>query len=303
MERYNSCTLCPRACGVDRREARGVCGMGDSLTIARAALHLWEEPCISGEKGSGTIFFSGCPLGCVYCQNREIARGEAGLRITIDRLVEIFYELQKQGAHNINLVTPTHFVPTIAAAIRRAKADGFMLPFVYNTSGYESVKTLKSLAGLIDIYLTDMRYATPALAKAYSHAADYPTVAKAALAEMVFQTGAPAYDASGMMTRGTIVRLLLLPANVLDAKLRLRQVYRAHGESVVLSLMRQYTPMEGMPPPLDRPVYDAEYRSLVDYAASLGVTNAYIQEAGTDTTSYIPKFDYTGVLPPERSQT
>lgn len=302
MERYNHCTLCPRKCHIDRREARGACGMGDTLTIARASLHDWEEPCISGERGSGTIFFSGCPLGCIYCQNREIAKGEVGLPITADRLLAIFYELEAAGAHNINLVTPTHFVPTIAVAIRKAKAAGFMLPFVYNTSGYESVETLKSLAGLIDIYLTDMRYATPILAKAFSCAEDYPEIAKASLAEMVAQTGAPVYDAQGMMLSGTIVRFLLLPGHVIDAKLRLHQVYAAHGEQVVMSLMRQYTPMAGMPAPLNRSVRDGEYQSFVDYALALGITHAYTQEDGTDTASFIPKFDYTGVLSPERSQ-
>lgn len=302
MERYSHCTLCPRRCGVDRRGKRGACGMGDTLTLARASLHFWEEPCISGKKGSGTIFFSGCPLGCIYCQNREIARGEVGLAVTADRLLAIFYELQAAGAHNINLVTPTHFVPTIADAIRRAKAAGFVLPFVYNTSGFESVETLKSLAGLVDIYLTDMRYATSTLAKALSRAEDYPEIARAALAEMVAQTGAPTYDKDGMMQRGTIVRFLLLPDQLIDAKLRVRQVYGAYGEQVVMSLMRQYTPLAGIPAPLDRPVTEAEYNSFVSYAASLGITHAYTQEKGTDTASFIPKFDYTGVLTPERSQ-
>ena len=295
MEAYRSCTLCPRQCGIDRTKVTGACGMGDTLKVARASLHFWEEPCISGEKGSGTIFFSGCPMGCIYCQNREIAHEGQGIPITEARLLEIFWELKEKGAHNINLVTPTHFVPTIAAAICEAKAQGFMLPFVYNTSGYERVETLRSLEGLIDIYLTDYRYASSTIAKRYSHREDYPTVAKAAIQEMVRQTGHPTYDKDGMMIRGTLARILLLPTHLLDAKLRVKELHSAYGEEIVLSLMRQYTPMPGVPAPLDRPLHEGEYQGLVRYAISLGVTEAYTQEGGTETASFIPPFDYTGV--------
>ena len=212
---YETCDLCPRACGVDRtRGERGACRMTSRLVLARAALHYWEEPCISGTAGSGTVFFSGCPLGCVYCQNHEIADGSHGLAVDDGRLEEIFFELRDAGAHNINLVTPTHFAPTVAKAIRRARDAGFALPFVCNTSGYESTETLRALDGLIDIYLTDLRYARPATAAAYSHAPDYPAVARTALAEMVRQTGAATFDERGLMTRGTIVRILLLPGHL-----------------------------------------------------------------------------------------
>lgn len=293
---YEKCMLCPRRCGVDRtRGERGVCRMTSRLVLARAALHHWEEPCISGTAGSGTVFFSGCPLGCVYCQNREIADGSHGLPVDDGRLTEIFFELGEAGAHNINLVTPTHFAPTVIAAIRRARDEGFTLPFVCNTSGYETVETLRAFEGLIDIYLTDLRYARPATAAAYSHASDYPAVAKAALAEMVRQTGAEVLDGAGIMTRGTIVRVLLLPGYLTDAKLSLLHLAKHYGDRVRVSIMQQYTPPAGMPPPLDRRVTEAEYAALIRYAGTLSVTNAYTQEREAADASFIPPFDLTGV--------
>lgn len=293
---YEACDLCPRACGVDRtRGERGACRMTSRLVLARAALHHWEEPCISGTAGSGTVFFSGCPLGCVYCQNHEIADGSHGLAVDDGRLEEIFFELRDAGAHNINLVTPTHFAPTVAKAIRRARGAGFALPFVCNTSGYESTETLRALDGLIDIYLTDLRYARPATAAAYSHAPDYPAVARAALAEMVRQTGAATFDERGLMTRGTIVRILLLPGHLPDAKLSLLHLAKHYRDTVWVSLMQQYTPPPDMPAPLDRRVTREAYDALVRYAETLGFEHAYTQEREAASESFIPPFDLSGV--------
>ena len=293
---YEACGLCPRACGVDRtRGERGACRMTSRLVLARAALHHWEEPCISGTAGSGTVFFSGCPLGCVYCQNHEIADGSHGLAVDDGRLEEIFFELRDAGAHNINLVTPTHFAPTVAKAIRRARDAGFALPFVCNTSGYESTETLRALDGLIDIYLTDLRYARPATAAAYSHAPDYPAVARAALAEMVRQTGAATFDERGLMTRGTIVRILLLPGHLPDAKLSLLHLAKHYRDTVWVSLMQQYTPPPDMPAPLDRRVTREAYDALVRYAETLGFEHAYTQEREAASESFIPPFDLSGV--------
>ena len=293
---YEACDLCPRACGVDRtRGERGACRMTSRLVLARAALHHWEEPCISGTAGSGTVFFSGCPLGCVYCQNHEIADGSHGLAVDDGRLEEIFFELRDAGAHNINLVTPTHFAPTVAKAIRRARDAGFALPFVCNTSGYESTETLRALDGLIDIYLTDLRYARPATAAAYSHAPDYPAVARAALAEMVRQTRAATFDERGLMTRGTIVRILLLPGHLPDAKLSLLHLAKHYRDTVWVSLMQQYTPPPDMPAPLDRRVTREAYDALVRYAETLGFEHAYTQEREAASESFIPPFDLSGV--------
>lgn len=293
---YGACDLCPRACGVDRtRGERGACRMTSRLVLARAALHHWEEPCISGTAGSGTVFFSGCPLGCVYCQNHEIADGSHGLAVDDGRLEEIFFELRDAGAHNINLVTPTHFAPTVAKAIRRARDAGVALPFVCNTSGYESTETLRALDGLIDIYLTDLRYARPATAAAYSHAPDYPAVARAALAEMVRQTGAATFDERGLMTRGTIVRILLLPGHLPDAKLSLLHLAKHYRDTVWVSLMQQYTPPPDMPAPLDRRVTREAYDALVRYAETLGFEHAYTQEREAASESFIPPFDLSGV--------
>ncbi len=296
MNLYRSCTLCPRMCGIDRTStARGVCGMGSELVLARAALHHWEEPCISASRGSGTIFFSGCPLGCIYCQNREIALGQAGRMVAAHRLDDIFYELEEAGAHNINLVTATHYAPTVADTIRRLKGTGFSLPLVWNTSGYERVETLRLLDGCIDIYLTDYRYTSSETAAAYSHASDYPAVAREAIGEMVRQTGACRYDAEGVMIQGTIVRILLLPDHVIEAKRAVLHLWRAYGDTIRISLMQQYTPMPGVPAPLDRRVSEAEYESLVRYAAALGITTAYTQAREAAQESFIPPFDETGV--------
>ena len=216
----SNCNLCPRQCGADRKNGKsGICGVsGKNILAARAALHFWEEPCISGERESGTVFFSGCPLRCVYCQNYQIASTEVGMEISEERLKEIFLELQEKDAHNINLVTPTHYTPEIIRAIRKAKEQGLRLPIVYNCSGYEKVETLKMLKGIVNVYLTDFKYMEREAAVCYSKAPDYPEIARAALKEMMNQTGEAKFDENGIMQSGVIVRHLLLPGHVRNAR-------------------------------------------------------------------------------------
>ena len=225
------CTLCPRSCGADRAAGqKGYCGVGGTkIKAARAALHMWEEPCISGSQGSGTVFFSGCPLRCVYCQNRDIARAGAGKEITVERLSEIFLELQEKGAANINLVTPTHYTPEIVKAVAEARDGGLTLPIVYNCGGYEKPETLRTLEGIVDIYLTDFKYMDAEAARRYSHAPDYPEIAKEALGEMVRQQPEPVFDEKGMMKKGVIVRHLLLPGHLKNAEAVVKYVYETYG--------------------------------------------------------------------------
>ena len=288
------CTLCPRRCHVNRLQGqRGACGMTAELRIARAALHPWEEPCISGEQGSGTVFFSGCPLQCVYCQNREIAAGRLGKPCTTEQLAETFLDLQAQHVHNINLVTPTHMMPRILDALQLAKEKGLHIPIVYNTGGYENPETLKLLEGWVDIYLTDFKYMSSALSGAYSHAADYAEMAKPALAEMVRQTGEARFSPDGMMRRGVIVRHLLLPGQTADSKTVVEYLYRTYGDKIWISLMNQYTPLEWVreDPVLHRRVTQAEYDAVVDYAVELGVENGFTQEGEAASESFIPQFE------------
>ena len=295
------CTLCPRNCGVDRENGeKGICGQTNRLKVARAALHFWEEPCISGEAGSGTVFFSGCSLHCVFCQNEAIANGTVGKEISIGRLTEIFFELREQGANNINLVTPGHFIPQIREALFRAKEQGLGIPVVYNTSSYESVEALRSLEGLVDIYLPDFKYMNGELAWKYSHAKDYPQVAKAAIAEMVRQTGKPVFDEKGeegLIKRGTIVRHLTLPGCMEDSKAILAYLYSTYGEQIYISIMNQFTPLENVTafPELNRKITEDEYDELVDYAIALGIEQGFIQEGETAQESFIPDFDCEGV--------
>lgn len=293
------CALCPRMCGVNRDEGKGHCGVGSTLKVARAALHQWEEPCLSGERGSGTVFFSGCPLGCVYCQNRAISRGEAGVEITVERLAEIFLELEQKGAHNINLVTPTHYLEGIIPALEQAKAQGLSLPVVYNTSGYERVESLRRLEGLVDIWLPDLKYADEARAARYSRAADYFPVAVAAIDEMVRQQRTPVLDEQGMMKKGVMIRHLLLPGGLEDSKAVLTHVRRRWGDQVYCSIMSQYTPVPGLEPwpELNRTVTEEEYDQLVDHAVEIGITQGFIQEGGAAEESFIPAFNGEGVLP------
>lgn len=291
---YTDCTLCERRCGVNRYEVTGACGMTADTYISRAALHMWEEPIISGNSGSGTIFFSGCSLSCMFCQNKEISRGRVGVKVSDERLAEIMLRLESDGAHNINFVTPTHFVPTVIEATARARELGLTLPIVYNTSSYESVKTIGMLGSTVDIYLADYKYNLSKTAKAYSKAENYPVAARAAIAEMVKQKGAPVIK-DGLMQSGVIVRILLLPGHVAEAKLSVKYLYEAYGDSIYLSLMSQYTPMPNMPRPLDRTVTRAEYAELVDYAVGKGITRAFVQDGKAASESFIPAFDLTGV--------
>ena len=295
---YRSCRLCPRECGVNRLAGeRGRCLVSGELMAARAALHMWEEPCLSDVEGSGTVFFSGCNLGCVFCQNHSIAAADTGRSISEERLAEIFLELQDKGANNINLVTPTHYLPTIILSLIQAKEQGLRLPIVYNTSGYEKVETLKCLEGLVDVWLPDFKYWDSSLSAKYSHAPDYPEYAKKAIAEMVRQAGEPVFDEKEHMVRGVIVRHLLLPGHLADSKRVIRYLYEEYGDRIFLSIMNQYTPMPGMEkyPELNRRVTEAEYDALVDYAIDLGVENGFIQEGETAEESFIPAFDYEGL--------
>lgn len=269
--------------------------MPDEMYIARAALHMWEEPCISGTHGSGTIFFSGCSLSCVFCQNGEISRGRIGKVVAVDRLSQIMLDLERQGAHNINFVTPTHYIPSVAEAIRLARRDGLTIPIVYNTGSFENPEALRLLDGLVDIYLPDLKYYTERTASRLSLSPDYPEVARAAIAEMYRQVGEPSFDEQGIMTRGVIVRILLLPGHVAEAKLSLKYLRDTYGDSVYVSLMNQYTPMPDMPPPLNRPVTHEEYYQLLDYAEKIGLKNGFTQDFGTAEESFIPPFDFTGV--------
>lgn len=295
LSELECCRICPRECRADRLHGkRGVCGVtGADVMIARAALHFWEEPCISGERGSGTVFFSGCSLHCVYCQNAEISRGAAGKTVSIQALSEVFLKLQEEGAENINLVTPTHYAVQIREALLSAKKAGLALPVVYNTGGYERAETLRALEDLVDIYLTDYKYASPETAGRYSAAPDYPEKAMGAIREMVRQQPECVFDARGMMKRGVIVRHLLLPGHVREAKAAVKALYDAFGDRIYISLMNQYTPMRDFPedPLLSRRVTRREYDRAVQYLLDLGVTNAFIQEGGTAKESFIPPFD------------
>lgn len=301
---YASCTLCPRACHVDRTAGqKGRCHVDARIRVARAALHMWEEPCLSGRSGSGAVFFSGCALGCIFCQNREIASGKAGLVISEARLSEIFLELQEKGANNINLVTAGHYVPQVIRALACAKSQGLRIPIVYNSSGYEKAETLRQLEGLIDIYLPDLKYLTPELAAAYSHAPDYPQYAMEAISEMVRQQPQTEFmpedrtEASPIMRRGVIVRHLLLPGHVREAKKVVGYLHETYGDQIYISMMTQYTPMSEKfaDPNLNRRVTKREYERLLDYAAEIGVENGFYQEGATADESFIPEFDYEGV--------
>lgn len=295
---YKNCRLCPRECGVNRLEGqKGYCHAEAGLTVARAALHFWEEPCISGRKGSGAVFFSGCAMGCVYCQNREIAQNYAGKGITIERLSEIFLELQEKGAYNINLVTPDHYIPSIARALQAAKKQGLFLPIVCNCSGYEKPETLRLLDGLVDIYLPDFKYMDAETAGTYSHAPDYPQTAKAALEEMVRQVGEAVFDGEGMMKKGVIVRHLLLPGQLKNSKKVLKYLHHAYGNKIYISIMSQYTPLSHVCnyPEINRRITPREYRKLLEYAAELGIENGFMQDMEVAEESFIPAFDLEGV--------
>lgn len=297
-----ACELCPRRCRADRAAGeRGVCGATDTLRLARAALHFWEEPPISGEAGSGTVFFSGCPLKCVYCQNHEISTGNFGIDVPPERLAQIMLELQDQGALNINLVTATHYAHLLPEAIAAARARGLVVPIVYNTSGYERVEAVRELDDLVDIWLTDFKYADAELGRALSHVPDYPSVAQSALIEMARQLerhGGGAARADGTWTRGIIVRHLVLPGHAEDSCRVLDLIWDAVGD-VPISVMNQYTPNAAMRTAggeLARAVTREEYECVLDHADDLGFTQMFWQEGGAVDESFTPPFDTTGVL-------
>ncbi|MBP3617510.1 MAG: radical SAM protein [Lachnospiraceae bacterium] len=317
-----ACNLCPRQCEAERKNGeRGFCGMTEEVMVARVAPHYWEEPCLSGEAGSGTVFFSGCNLRCVYCQNHKIAAGRTGKPMSIRELSAAFLSLQEMGCHNINLVTPSHYIPQIREALCQAKLT---VPVVYNTSSYECVQSLRQMEGLVDIYLADLKYLDAGLAKKYSHAADYPETAKAAIAEMVRQVGgityvcetegderekssrksamdpdlkeirnATEYPDGALMKRGVIVRHLLLPGQVEEAKRVLRYLYETYGDTIAVSILNQYTPLPHVEayPELNRTVTEEEYEEVVEYALELGIGHGFLQDGQAVGESFIPEFE------------
>ena len=328
------CNLCPRLCGALRDAGqRGACGAGSAMVVARAALHFWEEPPVSGESGSGTVFFSGCPVHCAYCQNAAIAAGEVGREVSVERLAQICLELEGKGALNVNFVTPTHHSLQIARAVACARQRGFSLPVVWNTSGYERVETVWALSGMVDVYLADFKYADPQLAERYSHARDYPEVALAAIEAMLAQVGSPRFDEFGphavettpgesdagvsagpadgpcpraadvpqrRMTRGVIVRHLLLPGSLEGSERALAMLYERFGNKVLYSIMNQYTPvLSGAKlerfPELGARVSPEDYEQLLDYADDLGIRDYFWQDGPAAEESFIPAWDCEGV--------
>ena len=317
------CRLCGRRCGINRTIRAGRCGMTERVYAARAALHMWEEPCISGKEGSGAVFFTGCPLGCVFCQNREIALGRRsvspwcrasasetsediescveilGVPVTEEQLAETFLDLENQRANNINLVTPTHFVPQIIRAVGIARERGLTVPILYNTGSYETEETVRSLEGTVDIFLPDLKFMDPDISARYAKAPDYFEVAAKAIRGMVEIAGPPTFDERGMMQRGVIVRHMVLPGYTKDSKRIIRHLHETYGEKIYVSIMNQYTPMPGIGdefPELARRVTKREYGRVVDYALELGMENVFIQEGPTAEESFIPKFDGTGLI-------
>ena len=295
LDKYKECTLCARACKVNRALGEiGYCRSSTDVSVARAALHHWEEPIISGTRGSGTIFFCGCSLGCVYCQNSEISRGKSGKTVSVDRLSGIMNELQAKGAHNINLVTPTHYAPSIVEAVGKAREDGLSIPIAYNTSSYDSPETIEVLNGSVDIYLADLKYHLSSTAKKYSAAENYPEAAKAAIEKMVLQRGSVRLE-NGLLSSGVIVRILLLPGHLAEAKLCCSYLLDKYGDDIYVSLMSQYTPMPDMEAPLNRRVTAREYGELCEYALKKGLKNGFMQEKCSAEQTFIPSFDCTGV--------
>ena len=289
-ELFNKCEICPRRCKVNRNKNElGYCRASNKLKIGGYHLHMWEEPIITGNNGSGTIFFSYCNLGCVYCQNYDISFNNIGEEITIERFKDICLELQSMGAININLVTPTHYIPLIKEGLILAKNNGLKIPIVYNTSSYENVESLKLLEGLIDIYLPDFKYYDNNLGK-YSNVKDYFEVASLALEEMYRQVGAPVYE-NDILTKGIIVRHLVLPHHNDDSKKIIKYLYNKYGDNIILSIMNQYTNIKKLKyKELNDKVTKEEYNSLIDYACDLGIENCFIQEEESQSESFIPKF-------------
>lgn len=286
------CNICPRKCGADRSINTGVCSVGEEIKIARAAPHFWEEPCISGTKGSGTVFFSGCNMKCVFCQNYEISSGGKGKVVTPDRLTEIYYELIEQGVHNINLVTPTHFSEQIIKTLEKP----LPVPVVYNSGGYDCVETLRMFEGKVQIYLPDLKYMSSALAEKYSKAKDYPEVAKKAIREMFRQTGEFILDDDGIMQKGVVIRHLMLPGQLENTLDVIDWVSDEFGDKVIFSLMSQFTPNENCTlPELQQTITQEEYNKAVDYMYLCGIENAYVQDFSSAKKEYTPPFDFSGV--------
>lgn len=295
---YDSCELCPRECRVNRNKGeKGFCGESSEVKLGRAALHHWEEPCISGNRGSGTVFFSGCNLRCCYCQNFNLSRGKEGVKTEPEKLSDIFIKLQSEGAHNINLVTAEHYAPHIKATIADARKKGLTLPVILNSSGYVSEKTLEILKDVIDIYLVDFKYMNSIQAKKYSLAPDYPEIVKKAIDKMVRFTGNKEFDSEGILQRGVIVRHLCLPSHTEDSKKIIEYVYKRYGERVVLSIMSQYTPQRANTKfkELSEKLTQNEYDDVIDFCINLGIEDAYIQDGESASESFIPSFNGEGV--------
>lgn len=297
MERLKRCTICPVSCDTDRTARKGPCGAGNMLIVSKAFLHQWEEPCISGAKGSGTIFFSGCNMHCVFCQNYDISQDYFGKEVTVERLAEIMLELQAKGAANINLVTPTPHVLHIIQAVKLAKEKGLKLPIVYNTNGYETLETITMLKGTVDIYLPDLKYYNDKYAAKYSKAKNYFSYASAAVKAMLEQVGYPVFDDNGMMRKGVLIRHLIMPDLLDDSKSILRWIRDELGEQTYVSLMCQYTPMHRAAEfeEINRKLDDWEYEYVVDYFFKLGLENGFVQDYSSATTEYTPDFDLSGV--------
>ena len=307
----SDCTLCPRKCHVNRSAGQtGYCGQTAELSAARAALHFWEEPCISGASGSGAVFFSGCNMKCAFCQNHNIALGNAGRPISVDRLSAIFLELQAKRANNINLVTATHFIPQVCEALKKAKTRGLTIPVVYNTGGYEEVSSLHMLEGLVDIYLPDLKYYSSELSALCSNAPDYFEKASAAIAEMYRQVSRPVFDSPAsntdpapcgpdypLLKKGVIVRHLILPGQTKDSKKILRYLHETYGNDIYVSIMNQYTPLApGADIPfLNRKVTAEEYDRVLRFAEQIGIENGFLQEGSAADESFIPEFNYEGL--------
>ena len=291
------CNLCPRNCNTDRSTKVGYCKMTDTLKVSRAALHFWEEPCISGENGSGTVFFSGCNLGCVYCQNQDISHEGFGKEITVERLADIFIELEKKSAHNINLVTPTHFAPQIVQAVKISRKNGLSIPVVYNTSGYEKAENIENLKGTVDVFLPDFKYFYSETAKKYSFCADYPQMVKKAIAQMVRQTGPCVFDIDGLIQNGVIVGVLVLPGHTDEAKQIIEYLYTTYKDDIFISIMSQYTPCTDLQkyPEINRKLTQEEYDDVIDFAVELGLENGFVQEGESASESFIPPFNLEGV--------
>lgn len=292
MKVLENCMLCPRKCGINRYKGKGICGANSKIKLAYYSLHMWEEPPISGKNGSGTIFFSNCNMKCIYCQNKKISIDGYGKYISMKKLEEIMLELQKKGAHNINLVTPTHYVPQIAFVLQKIKDKSLKIPVVYNTSSYECVGTLMMMRNLVDIYLADLRYYDDDLAIKYSKCRDYFENATMAIDEMYRQVGEIKINDEGMLEKGVVVRVLILPSHVDDSKKIIEYLYKTYGNDIFISIMNQYTPVwKCKYSNLNRKVTEDEYNEVVNYAIDLGVVNAFVQEGEAADDSFIPKFN------------